>query len=85
MDETKVTAGRELALYIALTHKQEEIDKRKHEAGPWPGITTPRAFLLPAEKEEEDKWKQPERIPTEDEKKMILAIGDRKSGWSRNG
>ena len=60
MDETKVTIEienwKELALYIALTHKQEEIDKpglsnviykRKHEAGQRPGITTSRAFSLP--------------------------------------
>ena len=71
-----------MALYIILTHKQEEIDKaglsnvihkRKHEAGPRPGITTSRAFALPPENEE-DKWKQPERVPTEDEKKTTLAM-----------
>ena len=84
MEETNVIIEvddwRELALYIALTHKQEEIDiaglsnvihKRKHKGGPRPGITTLRAFSLLPENEEEDKWKQPERAPTEEEKKML--------------
>ena len=87
MEETnviiKVDDWRELALYIALTHKQEEIDiagwsnvihKRRHKGGPRPGITTPRAFSLLPENEEEDKWKQPERAPTEEEKKKMLAM-----------
>lgn len=65
-EETKVKveieSWIELALYIELTHKQEEIDeaglgemvhKSRFEAGPRPGITTTRAFSMPPEDDEE--------------------------------
>ena len=79
----KIENWTELALYIALTHKQEEIDRaglgemihtRKFETGPRPVITTARAFSLPPENGEEEKWNQPKRFPnTNAEKKKLIA------------
>ena len=57
LNDTKINVavadGDELALYIALTHDQETINKigledlvhkRRYKAGPRPGITTSRAY-----------------------------------------
>ena len=87
MQETRVKivvkSWNELALYIALTHKQEEINeagledvvhKRRYEAGPRPGITTMRAFSMMSESGEEDKWQQLKCPPTETKCKRIIAM-----------
>mgnify|MGYP001798858403 FL=1 len=74
----------ELALYIAMTHKQEEINeagledlvhKRRHATGRRPGITTIRAFSLPPKNREEDKRRKPKHYPsTEAEKKKMVVV-----------
>ena len=78
-----------VGVYLASTHTQQELDEaglgevvprwcyRPQGGGNRPGITSDRALHgRPAEREqvEEKSWLEPERQPTEDEKKMMLTL-----------
>ena len=90
---------KEVAVYIACTHGQEEIDleglqevvprwrHRPQGGGNRPGITSKRAMQGPEDEEDEvegtskrrkkaavESWLQPERVPTEEERKRMFTM-----------
>ena len=73
----------ELALHLAATHTQDELDKlglsdivhrRRYKYGPRPIIISKCVTGTKQEREGSDSWIHPERGPTQEEEKLMFAI-----------